>query len=274
MLNDFQNLNFQMWQMFDRICKENNIKYYFAYGSAIGAIRENGFIPWDDDIDIMILRSEYNKLRQILKGKLDSRYKLVEPVDYDPYFYDALSRLIDLNIPLRKENEHDKIYHNYNNKMSIDIFVLDNAPNSKFFQHIMKFKLRLLYCMARSKRYNSSQLTGSLHYNKIKKLLVDLCYILGKPFSKKWLLTRFERCLRKYENTETNNVITGCAPSMYIGFFEKRLFDKTVFFPFQGSLAPIPVGYDSILKQIYGNYMQPVNDKTKHKEHVDDLWRE
>ena len=136
MLKDFQQKCFEMWEMFNDICKKNNITYYFAYGSAIGAVREHDFIPWDDDIDIWISRSQYELLRTVLNQQLDPRFKFVEPNDYAPYIFDMIPHLIDTEVSRHKATEEDKIYNNLNDKLTMDFYILDVAPDSKFKQFV------------------------------------------------------------------------------------------------------------------------------------------
>ncbi len=110
---------------FDRICKENGINYSLAYGTLLGAVRHHGFIPWDDDIDVIVTREDYNKIRKIANEKMDSRYRFV-CAESEKGFSAPLPKIIDQKT-LLKQTGH------YSDKMDlgvyIDIFQLDFIPD-------------------------------------------------------------------------------------------------------------------------------------------------
>ena len=76
-LKEIQKIELDILIYFDKVCKENNIKYYLSSGTLLGAVKYKGFIPWDDDIDVILMRDEYLKLMDVLKNDNDGRYKLL-----------------------------------------------------------------------------------------------------------------------------------------------------------------------------------------------------
>lgn len=246
---------FKMLMMFDSICRQHNIMYFLDSGCAIGAVREHDFIPWDDDVDIAILRPDYLRLRDILKTALPEHYRLIEPKDYEPFFFDFIPKLVDLTVPLREETAVDRAYHNYQNRMAIDFVILDKVPDSIWKQKIIKFKCKFFYGMARSKRYT----TTAEHMSFSEKILSEVCYICGKMFSREKILKMYENNTTRYARIESNTVIRSNSLLMFIDFFNLNWYSDVVYMKFHGGDVPLPVGYDAVLTKMYGNYMVPQN---------------
>ena len=106
-----------------KICRENDIPYWVHGGTAIGAVRERDFIPWDDDLDIKIMSEDYEAFREAMIKNLPSHLHLIEPPDFYPYFYDMVIRILDDRWFLRKEKPEAKAYKDYTNRVGIDVFL-------------------------------------------------------------------------------------------------------------------------------------------------------
>ena len=264
-LPELQEHLFEMLCMFDEICKKENIRYFLDSGAAIGAVREHDFIPWDDDIDVAMIREDYEKLREVLPKHLPENYRLIEPMDYEPYFFDFFPKLIDLQTPLRKETEEDRKYYNFQNRASIDIVILDNAPDSKFLQEIMRLKCKMFYGMNMSKRVQFHDEKHSL----MEKIVSRTCIFLGKMFSSKRLKQMYLNNTTSYSNKKTNFVIRSNSILYFIGFYSKKYYEDTVYLDFHGRKFPLPGGYDAVLTQLYGDYMTPAKDYKGYIQHTD-----
>ena len=114
------------------VCEENNIGYYLAYGTLLGAIRHHGFIPWDDDIDIYMLREDYMKFIEIAKEHIHHRYKLLSIYNDDDYYYE-FAKVVDSNTKLKINN----VKQIKKEGVWVDIFPLDNVPKHVFFLKIL-----------------------------------------------------------------------------------------------------------------------------------------
>ena len=256
---------FEMWRMFDAICKQHGIVYFFDSGCLIGAAREHDFIPWDDDMDIAIMREDYIRLKPILQENLAPQYKLIEPNDYAPYFYDFIPRLIDTTVQLRNKTEEDRAYKNYQNCMSIDFVILDKVPDAKWKQSLIKLKCKYYYGLARSKRYSvkNEKLTWR------EKLLASLCALIGKKISLERLIQLYENNTTKYAALKTDSIIRSNSILYFIRFCKIIDYSEVVYLPFHGNYAPAPVGYDTILKQLYGDYMTPTKNYKGAQSHIE-----
>lgn len=264
-MNIFHEQLFDMLMMFDEICRKHGIRYYLDSGCAIGAVREHDFIPWDDDIDIAIMRKDYIKLKEILKNELPPNYKLVEPQDYEPYFFDMIPKIIDMNVPLRKETDEDKAYKNYQNRMSIDFIILDSVPDSKLVQKLIKLKCKLFYGMARSKRYaqNNKNITVP------EKIASGVCKFLGRFFDVKQLIVFYLHNTMKYSGIQSDTLIRSNSILYFIEFYKKDWYSDVVYLDFHGKEMPLPSGYDEILTKMYGDYMKPAKEYKGYVSHVE-----
>lgn len=264
-IKSFQEELFDMLVFFDEICKKENIAYFLDSGTALGAVREHDFIPWDDDIDIAITREEYNKLRIVIKKYLPSHMKLIEPTDYDPLFFDFIPKLINQNLPLRPETEEDRQYHNYQNCASIDFVILDNGPNSKLKQKIMLFKCKTIYGMAMSKRYEIHDEKHTL----LEKMLSKTCIFIGRFFSMKQLNYFYKKNATAYNDKKTKYYIRSNSVLYFVDFYPQKYYSETVYLMFHGKKFPLPAQYDSVLTQLYGDYMTPSQNYKGYFRHAD-----
>lgn len=261
----FQEELFNMLVFLDEICKKENISYFLDSGTALGAVREQDFIPWDDDIDIVITREEYNKLRVVINKYLPPHMKWIEPTDYNPLFFDFVPKLINQKIPLRPETEEDRQYHNYQNYASIDFFILDNAPNSKIQQKIMLFKCKMIYGMSMSKRYKIHDENHTI----VEKILSKTCMFIGSFFSMNQLYRFYQKNATIYNDRNTDYYIRSNDILYFVDFYEKKYYSEIVYLNFHGKEFPVPAQYDAILTQLYGDYMTPSRSYKGYFCHAD-----
>ena len=172
---------FDILIIFDRICQENNIRYYLSGGSAIGAVRERDFIAWDDDVDVDIRGEDYPRFKKVMKEKLPDYLELIEPQDFSPYFYDFVIRIIDKRWLLREEKTEDIAYKNYQNRIGIDVFLCCKFPKGIFGQKLFIIMLQILYGMCMAYRYK----IDFSKYSLIEKMEVAFLRTIGRIYSGK-----------------------------------------------------------------------------------------
>lgn len=264
-MNDQQIKNeiLNILKVFDRFCFANSIKYVLAYGTLIGAIRHKGFIPWDDDVDVVITAAEYKKLREAASRSghyLDSgkRYRIMFPGD-DNYCY-SFAKVIDTKYVVREKNISDR----YNIGLFIDIFRSDHWPENR---------IKELYQLKKGvflRRMNDICVRGNLTDTKYK--IMD---VLLKPVD---LLFRIFGITSQKICIAMDHIASGNKPGKYEGVLsegtgwveekiESGFYDETVLAPFEGSMFPIPAGYDKYLTIHYGDYMAlpPEEKRTGHE---------
>ena len=101
---------FEVLCLIDDICTKEGVRYFLDGGTEIGSVREKNIIPWDDDIDIKVLREDYPKFKAAMEKNLPDGYKFFEPDAFAPYFYDFSARVLNMNEPIREESEESLAY--------------------------------------------------------------------------------------------------------------------------------------------------------------------
>lgn len=239
----------------DRICRKNNIKYWITGGTLIGAIRHNGFIPWDDDIDIGMERKEYDKFIIACKSDLQEVYELI---DWDNDEYNPLPFL---KVKIRGTHYEEDISRNskMNNGIFIDIFPYDNVPEKKLKQKIQKFNIKLY------RKILFIKCDFDLTSNSIKKkILYFPIYALAIFFRKNNIKEKLRKEMIKYNDFPSKFIVNhGGTYSYEREMIKKEWIEFLVLHKFEKGEYYIPKRYDEFLKHIYGDYMKmpPIEER-------------
>lgn len=244
----------------DRICKKNNINYSIIGGTMLGAVRHKGFIPWDDDIDIGLLRNEYQRFLDACKTDLDERFELVNTSTDSDYVYGFSKMLI------KGTNFVQKGHENTTNKKGIfiDIFPYDVIPDSSFKRRIQKFKNYFYIKMLRQKSKVADEQNWGIKEKLIFRILDFLCIFR----TKKSLVMALEKNMIKYNKTDGKYVSN---MSGFYGYTKETLpknyFDSYKRMEFENSELEVISKNIQALETIYGDYMQlpPVEQRRTHE---------
>ena len=264
-LREAQLIMLDILKEIDRVCKKGNIQYWLDSGTLLGAIRHKGFIPWDDDLDICMLREDYNKFIEISKEELSKKYFLQS--------YDSDNKTENMWIKLRDRNSILKINEREKGHIGIfvDIFPMDfYSNNDKNYKIKNKIKLiTLMYWMkhAKIKRPVIKHIKGNM-----TKLIARLIFLFNPKFNYKNII--------KLVKKELKNISMESEGSDYINYGVEVPFDKMIeknwIFPldsyeFEGEKYPIPREYDLYLKNLYGNYMELPKKENRRPSHCYEL---
>ena len=234
-IKEIRRIQLNVLANFDSFCKEHNLKYFLAFGTLLGAVRHKGFIPWDDDIDVFMLRDDYNKLIRYYK---DGRFKLmsVERLKKNQYSY-AYAKLVDAETLLI-----EKIRPNQKLGIGIDIFPLDYLKNNEeYHDKLIKRYARINYFdTAKGKKGIFIRIIGKKGWSRIYNVL---------------------HFVNKYKFSHIGNC---CSINTSKDYYECSWFEKTVQLPFEDDIFEAPIEYKKVLEERFGDYMTlPEENKRK-----------
>lgn len=251
------------------VCEKHNLKIWAEGGTLLGTVREHGYIPWDDDIDLVMLRDDYNKLLEIAPQEFK------EPFFFQCAYTDKLYPRGHSQVRYNGTAaiEPDEIYCKFNQSIFIDIFVYDRLPKDKsFFVYKEIYKAELL----------RNLMTWRVYY---RHKLDNLKNVIEYAFSRLYFLFHsFQKTFAKFEKTysrtdcELSDELS-CPTYLLSQVFNIRRktqwYDGTIYMPFEDINMPVPIGYDKILKNQYGeDYMIPVKASSMHGHIIFDTERE
>lgn len=246
-LNAIQNVLMAYLLEVDKICKKHNIKWYLGGGTLLGAARHRGFIPWDDDVDIMMLRKDYDKFLEVAPDELPDGMILQDPKKDKTYNYCyAKLRITDTVFA----TDFSKNHKGMNNGFAFDIFCHDKTANSKLGQKIHSqltlFWLAMVFNKWNHRRvYNGKKIQSAIS-NFFKN-------IFPLRFSTRMLLFTLEMFKHK---KNAKYLYDGMGKSVHKGGFDKTFLDDEIRLDFNGYKMPVPAKYKEYLTNHYGDYME------------------
>lgn len=260
-LKEIQSASLEILKIVADICEEQNLSYFLAYGTLIGAIRHHDYIPWDDDVDIMMPRPDYEKLLVYLDNHASDLLPLQlmndETVENYPYM---ISRVSDSRYRLDVTNEKT-----YGIGVFIDIYPLDGLGDDRdeAIKTINRGKdLSSMIFLATRKYFHKG------NTKSIAKTIFKLpAFVYAKVCGKNYFAKQSLQFVNQY--SYANSKYVGCViwPTYRErDLYERCLFDETVTVDFGKYQFKAPKEYDKILTQIYGDYMSlpPERDRTPH----------
>lgn len=266
-LDEIHHVTLDVLKKIQEICKAHQITYFVAYGSLIGAVRHKGFIPWDDDFDIMMLRPDYDRFCKVCNESINGHgdYVLMNPDNNKDYPFN-ISRFCDLRYRMvRDDNEPDA-----GMGIFIDIYPLDGLGSdiSTIKGPLNRTKQFLLHLtgIARSPRMVVSK------HNVIKNILRLPIWIGTHLLGGRFFYYLMKKIINRYSFSTSKYV--GCfvwdADMVY---FPKKYFEGTTSMQFEGLAVDVPKEYDKVLRISYGDYMKLPPEEEQHPTHGYQIFR-
>ncbi len=237
---------------FDRVCRELNIPYFLFAGTLLGAVRHQGFIPWDDDLDVIMRRKDYERLLREAPAILDRErfYLQGEFSEHWPMFFSKLR--LNGTTCLEKYHPKDPKIHQ---GVYMDIFPCDNAFGSELGRRIQFLCSKVVIAKG---LYAEGYDTDSVQ----KKLFMQLCRILPRGMFHR--IVKGPKCSKGYVHS-----FLGGASKYAKSVYPASCFETTQWLPFAGGSFQAPVDSDTLLKILYGDYMRiPPPQERLCKQHA------
>ena len=257
-LRELQLAQLDMLRFFKKFCEENNITFYFIGGGLIGAVRSGGFIPWDDDVDVLLQRDEYERLCSLWQEKLpDGRFRLLR-TDGKMFTGNIFATVTDTNYTMVKANQADiDIPHG----LVIDVFPLDVCPDGSFARK-MQYFWTMIYSLFLAQVVPENH-GGVLAFGS--KLLLGI--FRGKKIREKLWRTA-ERHMKKYKRDENECLTELCSGPHWMKMkYPKRIYEGVDRVTFEGIELPVASGYREYLEMVFGDYMTPPPEDMRVPHH-------
>lgn len=239
-----------------RICNKNKISYFLDSGSLLGAIRHNGFIPWDDDMDIGMLREDYEKFIKIAPTELDERFFL------DNYETNSKNPLVFSKIRLKGTKYIENIGNPDfdHNEIFVDVFPYYYISDNVFLRKLEGMLMGALSQAIMSKS-GYKVWKGKGIKKRLKFIPTD---VIGKVCPMSFLRKCVNYLFLKHNNTKMMGIHAGSCYGYW--YFPKEVLQQVEEHIFEGELFNIPKRYDDFLTAVYGDYMQlpPEQERITH----------
>lgn len=260
-LNELQSIELEIMKKVHLFCEENNITYYLAAGTLLGAVRHNGFIPWDDDIDLLMTRNDYELFLRLFPSFAKRNNLTMANNRTQKYYGRPMTKVIDTRTTLvEPEFRHDDEIGVF-----VDIWAMDVVPEGssgkKWLKKMRKRKKVLFACNYR--------------FNKKFGFAKNIALFFGHFINSKKYVDFFERQSLKFNNIESNFLMCYLSLSQKCECYEKEWFSSKVLLKFEDCEFWAPVGYKQWLTLVYGDYMQlPPKEKQIPHHVVETYWIE
>lgn len=259
-LKKLQAIEYDILSVIDIICKKHNLHYFLVGGTLLGAARHEGFIPWDDDIDIGMMREDYDKFIEIAERELEYPYKVNTFKNCDDHHY-YFTHVVNTQFFVKRLGSIDQRVEN----VWVDIYPYDGLPNNAFLCDLFYFRLQFcnfMYHVGFFEKINLAR-PGRPLYQKILLAMLKKTYKFIRIDGARWRY-RFDELLHKHSVEKSKYIISSSGMAG-----KKEIFLKDDFLPystltFEDKRLCVPNNYNYYLTRLYGDWMTPPENKEFH----------
>lgn len=243
-INGLKTIQLEILDYVTGFCEEHGINYWLDCGTLLGAVRHKGYIPWDDDVDIGMLRDDYDRFMKLFNGS-STRYRFECP-ETSPDFYQPFGKVMDMNTVLYEPDEKGIKISVY-----IDVVPYDNIPDDEAEARkvLRKWKMYVICNIARQ-----SRIFQKPKGNIIRRAAVYALRSAVRIFPRNYFTGKIISNAKRSASSQTKRV------SNLLGFTKmicaRQAFTSLIYGDFEGRKYKIPAGYDEYLRAFYGDYMQ------------------
>ena len=261
-LNDTQKYILHVLREVTRVLEELKIPYFMQGGTMLGAIRHDGFIPWDDDVDLGIPRADYDRLLKEVSARLPENLELRTYDDETDHHY-YFTRIVDKRYQIRRMGSIEERLEN----IWVDLFPLDGMPNGCISRQWHKMRLlmtRLKFHLSCFEKVNIKRPGRPL----VERIIIRVAMItrVGKWWNTRKQLDKMDRLLKKYPPEKSEYLVnfTGQTSFKFNEMFKKEVYGQGKEYPFEDMVLMGPEQYDAYLKSLYGDYMTPPKEADRN----------
>ncbi len=253
-IEGYQDILYEILCAVDDVCRRNNITYMLHGGTMLGAVRHHGFIPWDNDVDILVRWKDYSRLCDRLKAELPEYMQVMEPDDLVPHFFDYVTRVSDTRYFLREPDEESCFYDNKQNYARIDVFPFAYSANTPFGVSCLAFCHKVLYGLGMGHRY----CIKDQKYTSMQRIQTGMLSWIGSKIEMKRIIKWKKKLINLQNRSKKKYSMSVNSPLIGVGrLYESRWYEGVTMMRFRDRELPIPIGYDGHLTLQYGDYMTP-----------------
>ncbi|MCM1541733.1 MAG: LicD family protein [Blautia sp.] len=242
----------------EQICNKYDIRYFAEGGTLLGAVRHKGFIPWDDDVDICMLREDFDRFLAVAENELPDDYHLFS-IDTNRNWTQFFARVINAS-SIDYSSQRLQQFHGCPYVVGVDIFPMDTVPEDPQLEETFTTYFAVLYQTGANYKQLSSDI-GELipELEELYPIKID-----REGDIQNQLLRSAKLIAKSYQNSGSPLMVEFTSHVSHKYFYRKEWFRDCVYLPFEYFELPAPIDYDAVLTALYGDYMTPVRYAAEH----------